>query len=160
MYLIYIITALSLLISIIFDFNKTKQAIQIAFKKLLNILPAFLKMLILVSFILYLVPDQMVVKYLGQNSDLYGLFASLSFGSITMMPGFIAFPLAGILVDKGVSYMNIAGFSTTLMMVGILTYPVEKKYLGRRLTILRNLISLAIAIIVTFVIGLSFGEVF
>jgi len=160
MYLIYIITTLSLIISIVFDFSKTKQAIKIALKKLLNILPAFLKMLILVSFMLYFVPDQMIVKYLGQNSDLYGLFASLSFGSIAMMPGFIAFPLAGILVDKGVSYMNIAGFSTTLMMIGILTYPVEKKYLGHRLTILRNLISFAIAIIVTLVIGLSFGEVF
>jgi hypothetical protein len=43
-----------------------------------------------------------------------------------MMPGFIAYPLAGVLVNKGVPYMVVASFETTLMMAGILTCPVKK----------------------------------
>jgi len=76
------------------------------------------------------------------------------------MPGFIVFPLAGILVDRGVPYMIIASFSITLMMVGILTYPIEKAYLGARVTIIRNLISFVIALVVAIIIGVVFGEIF
>jgi hypothetical protein len=43
-----------------------------------------------------------------------------------MMPGYFAYPLAGVLVNKGVTYMVVACFATTLLMVGVLTYPVEK----------------------------------
>ncbi|MFW6035929.1 MAG: hypothetical protein ACOCRZ_06715 [Halothermotrichaceae bacterium] len=158
MNVIYIVTGLSLIISIIVDTKKTKKALKVAYKKVTRILPAFIKMLILVSIILYFIPDRLIVSYLGKSSD-YGMLAGLTFGSITMMPGFIAFPLGGILLEKGVSYMNIAAFTTTLMMVGILTYPVEKEYLGKKITILRNIISFVIAVIITLVVGLIYGEV-
>lgn len=81
-------------------------------------------------------------------------------GSITLMPGFVAFPLCGILLHQGVKYMFLSAFSTALMMVGILTYPFEKAYLGTRLTVLRNLLGLIIAIIIALATGLAFGEIF
>ncbi len=156
---LYVITGVALLYSSLTDFKKTKKALKVALKKLLKILPAFIQMLILVAIILYLVPDELIIKYLGESSKTIGTVSGLFFGSLTMMPGFIAFPLAGILHSKGVIYMNIAGFTTTLMMVGVLTYPVEKEYLGRRITILRNIISFLVAVIITLIIGLSYGEV-
>jgi hypothetical protein len=76
------------------------------------------------------------------------------------MPGFIAFPLCGMLLEKGVSYMVLSGFSTTLMMVGVLTFPVERAYLGTKVAVLRNLIYLMIAVVVTLITGLCFGELF
>jgi uncharacterized membrane protein YraQ (UPF0718 family) len=82
------------------------------------------------------------------------------FGSITIMPGFIAFPLSGILLNKGVPYMVLSAFTTTLMMVGILTYPVEKEYFGVKVTIIRNIISLFIALAVAMMTGIFFGEIF
>jgi uncharacterized membrane protein YraQ (UPF0718 family) len=74
------------------------------------------------------------------------------------MPGFIAFPLSGLLLNKGVSYTIIAVFTTTLMMVGILTYPVEKEFFGVKVTIIRNFLSLLIALIVALFIGVFYGE--
>lgn len=56
--------------------------------------------------------------------------------------------------------MNIAAFTTTLMIVGFVTFPVEKEYFGVKITVLRNVIGFFIAVIVTLVIGLFFGEVF
>jgi len=87
------------------------------------------------------------------------LFASL-FGSITLMPGFIAFPLCGILLKKGVLYMVLSAFTTTLMMVGVLTYPIEKEYFGIKVTIMRNIISFFIALVVAVMTGILFGEIF
>ena len=158
MYYLYSITGLALLISIIIDRKKTLAAIKISYKRFINIIPAFLTMLILVSIVLFFVSDKMISNYLGNNDKFIGITLASLFGSITLMPGFIAFPLCGILLKKGVSYMVLSAFTTTLMMVGILTYPIEKKYFGVKVTIIRNVISLFIALIVALSIGFFFGE--
>ena len=140
--------------------KKTLSALKIAAKRFVKILPAFLTMIILVSIVLFLIPDEVIPKYLGGSNKFIGvIFASL-FGSITLMPGFIAFPLAGILLKEGVAYMVLAAFTTTLMMVGILTAPIEKAYFGMKVTVIRNIISFFIALIITVVIGIFFGEIF
>lgn len=160
MYFLYGVTALALLISSIKDYRKTIRAIRIAVKKLVNILPAFLSMLILVSIVLFLVPDEAISYYLGSDNKFAGVAFASFFGSITLMPGFIAFPLCGILLKKGLPYMVLSAFTTTLMMVGVLTYPIEKEYFGVKVTIIRNTISLLIALIVAAMTGIFFGEVF
>ena len=149
---------MALLISFIGNRGKTFKAVKIAFKKLVKILPAFLTMLIFISIVLFLVPDKIILHYLGNNNRFIGLTLASVFGSITIMPGFIAFPLSGILLKKGVSYMVLSAFTTTLMMVGILTYPVEKEYFGVKVTLIRNSISFFIALIVALSIGFFFGE--
>ncbi len=158
MYYLCIATGLSVLISAILDRKKTATALKIAWKKFIAILPAFLTMLILVSIILFLIPDTMISQYLGNESRFIGIVFASSFGSITLMPGFVAYPLCGILLKKGVSYMVLAAFTTTLMMVGILTYPVEKEYFGVKVTIIRNLISFCMALLIALAIGIFFGE--
>ncbi len=44
--------------------------------------------------------------------------------------------------------MAISGFTTTLMMVGILSFPIEKTYFGFRVALVRNIVSLLIALTV------------
>ena len=158
MYYLYIITGFAILLSFIVNSKKTLMAIKIAVKKFVNILPAFLTMLILVSVVLFLVPDKVISNYLGNSNKFVGVTFASFFGSITLMPGFIAFPLCGILLKKGVSYMVLSAFTTTLMMVGVLTYPIEKEYFGMKVTIIRNVISFFIALIVALMTGIFFGE--
>jgi len=160
MYYLYIATGLALLISFIANRDKTLKAVKIAFGKFINILPAFLSMIILVSIILFLTPDKVISNYLGKDNIFTGVLFASFFGSITLMPGFIAFPLCGILLKKGVLYMVLSAFSTTLMMVGVLTYPIEKEYFGIKVTIIRNIISFFIALIVAVMTGIFFGEIF
>ena len=159
-YYLYIIAGLALLVSFAANREKTFRAVKIAARRFLKIFPAFLTMLILIAIVLFLVPDAVISDYLGGSNKFIGVVFASFFGSITLMPGFIAFPLSGILVTKGVAYTVVAAFTTTLMMVGVLTYPVEKGYLGPRVTIMRNFISLIIALIVAFMIGIFFGEIF
>ena len=159
MYL-YIIAGLALLVSFIANSEKTLKALRITSRRFMNILPAFLIMIALVSIVLFLIPDEVISNYLAGSNKLIGVLFASFFGSITLMPGFIAFPLSGILLKKGVAYMVIAAFTTTLMMVGVLTAPVEKQYFGIKITIIRNVISFIIALIVAMVIGIFFGEIF
>ena len=159
MYL-YIIAGLAILVSLIASREKTLQGVKVAAKRFIRIFPAFITMIILVSIILFLIPDRVISNYLGSDNKFIGVVLGSFLGSLTLMPGFIAFPLAGILLSKGVAYMVLAAFTTTLMMVGVLTAPIEKAYFGMRVTVIRNVISLFIALVVTVMIGLAFGEIF
>ena len=156
---LYIVTVIAMVFSLVADWRRTLKAIKIAIKRFINILPAFLIMLILVSIVLFLVPDKVISRYIGSDNKLISTVLASLFGSITLMPGFIAFPLCGILLKKGVSYMVLSAFTTTLMMVGVLTYPVEKEYFGIKVTIIRNTISFLIAMIIAITTGFFFGEV-
>ena len=159
-YILFAIAGFALLVSFIANRKKTVNAVKIAVKRFIHILPAFLVMLVLVSIVLFLVPDEVISHYLSGNNIYIGVLLASFLGSITLMPGFIAFPLGGILVGKGVAYMVIVAFTTTLMMVGVLTAPVEKEYFGIKVTILRNTISFFIALAVAVAIGIYFGEIF
>ncbi|MFC1935974.1 hypothetical protein ACFLX9_04415 [Chloroflexota bacterium] len=136
------------------------QALRISGRRFTTILPAFLMMLVLVPVVLLLIPDEVISDYLAGSSKLVGVLFASFFGSVTLMPGFIAFPLAGMLLTRGVAYMVLSAFTTTLMMVGVLTYPIEKQYFGATVTIIRNALSLLIALGVAMVTGFFFGEIF
>ncbi|MFW6269582.1 MAG: hypothetical protein ACOC4G_05840, partial [Bacillota bacterium] len=114
---LYIIMTILLIISFIFDRDKTWKAIRRGTKKLLKILPNYLKILVLLALILTFSED-FIVKYLGGQNILLGSLLAIIIGSIAMIPGFISYPLAGVLLARGVSYSVIAGFIISLQMVG------------------------------------------
>jgi len=155
---LYIIMIVLLIISLIFDRKKTWKSIKRGTNKLLKILPNYLKILVILALIMSFAED-LIVGYLGGQNILLGSLLGIIAGSIIMMPGFIAYPLAGVLLTRGVGYTVIAGFVISLKMVGVVTYPVEKEYMGIKGTIYRNATSLIITVILTFLIGLYYGEV-
>jgi uncharacterized membrane protein YraQ (UPF0718 family) len=151
-------TAALLAASFIANRRKTLRALVIAWKRFARILPLFLLMLVLVSTVLYLVPGDSVYRLLGVDNPWLGLVLALTIGSVSLMPGFIAFPLCGILHGQGVPLMIISAFTTTMMMVGLVTLPLEKAYFGMRTALVRNAVSLLMAVIVALATGLVFGE--
>ena len=154
MQILIFISVACLVLSLAVDQRKTFEGIKRGLKMFLTLLPALLTVLILVSVFLYLVPDRTIVKLLGAKSGTMGIAIAALVGAIALIPGFIAFPLAKILLVKGVSYTVVAVFITTLIMVGVLTLPIEFKYFGKKAAIMRNVLSLFGAIIVGLLIGL------
>lgn len=157
MTILLIIAGICLILSLIADRKKTWLGIKKGLKMFLNISPVIISVLILVSVILFLLPNEVIVKYLGKEAGFSGYFFAAILGSVALIPGFIAYPLAGILVKNGVSYPVIAVFVTTLMMVGILTFPIEMKFFGFKTTLIRNSLYFAGAIIIGVLIGLIYN---
>ena len=112
-----------------------------------------------VSLVLFVLPDDVIADYLGAENGITGVALALGLGSVSLLPGFIAFPLSGLLLRQGVSYTVLAAFTTTLMDGRGRTFPMERKYFGTKLSIFRNIAGLVIAVIVSLCIGLVFGEV-
>ena len=125
MEILSIIALLAIIVSLIADRRKTWSRVKKGSVMFVKILPAIVSVLILVSIILYLLPNELIVKYLGEDAGFTGYVFAAFAGSIALIPGFIAYPLVGILLKTGVSYPVIVVFITTSIMVGILTFPLK-----------------------------------
>jgi len=159
MLIIYVLTAILLVLSLIASRRKTVQALRVALRRLTGIAPAFVVMLVLVAVALYLTPEETMLRVLAPESKWAAVGTAVGVGSVSIMPGFVAFPLCGVLLERGALYMVLSAFSTTLMMVGVVTFPMERSYLGARLAVVRNVASILIALVVAVVTGLVFGEI-
>lgn len=152
-YIMYGLTILLLLVSFSKDRQKTIVSLKKAWQALEGILPDFLAVLALVGLALTLLPPQAIGKVLGQSSGWLGMSFAALLGSVTLIPGFVAFPLAKSLLAAGAGLTQIAVFVSTLMAVGIVTAPLEIKYFGKKETVLRNGLSFVWAFFVALVIG-------
>lgn len=153
--LLYVLTTGLLIVSFMKDKKKSIMALKKAWKSFENILPQFLSILIIIGIMLALLSPLTISKLIGQQSGWFGMIIASIIGSITLIPGFVAFPLASALLKNGAGFMQIAVFISTLMMVGIVTIPVEVKYFGNKATILRN----ALAFIFSFIVAAAIGVV-
>ena len=153
-YIFYGLAIVLLILSFIKDKKKTKMALKKAWKAFENILPEFLVVILLVGFLLAILNPETISKIIGAESGWFGVILAGIIGSVTLIPGFVAFPTAAILLENGAGYMQIAAFVSTLMMVGIITIPVEIKYFGKKISLLRNVLAFFFSFLVALIIGM------
>ena len=151
---IYLIAIVLLIVSFVKSREKTKKALLKAWKSLKNLLPMLLGVILLIGLMLSIIDTKVISKIIGSQSGFYGVMLASLVGSITLIPGFIAFPTAALLLTGGAGYIQIAAFVQTLMMVGIVTLPMEIKYFNKKVAILRNTLAFVLSIGVAYLIGL------
>jgi uncharacterized membrane protein YraQ (UPF0718 family) len=150
---LYVISALAVMFSFIKDKQKTRMAFKKAFKSLENILPAMLVILMVIGVTMAWITPEVISSLIGESSGIWGVMMASLLGSITLIPGFIAFPLAANLLKLNAGYTQMAAFISTLMMVGIVTFQMETKYLGTGLALKRNVAAFLYSVLIAFVIG-------
>ena len=142
-----------LIFAFIKDRKKIKQALTVALKSFVGILPTVLIIIILIGLLLGFVPRSQISKIVGEQAGFGGVIIVALFGSILHIPSLVSFPLAASLLKSGASVFSVAVFITTLTMIGVVTLPLEIKELGKRMALLRNGISFVIAIIIGLIMG-------
>lgn len=118
-----------------------------------GMLASILSIIFAIGLILTLLPPSEIARLAGSQSVLLATFTAALFGTITLVPAFIAFPLVGTLVGAGVSVIPSVAFLTTLTMVGVVTFPLEKRSFGTKFTAVRNSLSFVFAIIIALAMG-------
>ncbi|MBP2027529.1 uncharacterized membrane protein YraQ (UPF0718 family) [Acetoanaerobium pronyense] len=156
--ILYSLTFILMILSFTKDKKKTKMALKKAWKAFDNILPQMLGIITLVGIMLGILNPQMISSLIGSSSGWLGVILATSVGAITLIPGFIAFPTAAMLLDNGAGYMQIGGFVSSLMMVGLVTTPVEIQYFGKKATIIRNIAAFVFSFAVALLIGKVVGR--
>jgi uncharacterized membrane protein YraQ (UPF0718 family) len=150
---IWLGTIVFLIISMAKDNRKTKRALKMAFGMGKGMLLSIISIIFLIGLVLTILPPQQIATFVEKQSLLLATIASAVFGTITLIPAFIAFPLVGTLVDAGVGIVPSVAFLTTLTMVGLVTFPLEKKEFGLKFAMTRNILSFVFAILIALVMG-------
>lgn len=152
--LVFYIAAILLFgLSFVKDRKKTRQALMKGLKSLEGILPQFITVLILIAVMLAVFNAETIGRFLGSGTGAIGVAVAAALGAITLIPGFVAFPLAGELLKNGAGVLQIATFVSSLMMVGVVTLPMEITYFGKRTALLRNAFALVFSIIAAFFVA-------
>lgn len=149
---LYSIAIILLIVSFVKDKKETKQSLKKAWKSFENILPQMLGMIVSIGVIIGVLSPETISKIIGGSSGWYGVTIAAIVGSITLMPAFVAFPMAAILLHNGAGYMQLSAFVSTLTMVGLLTLPLEIKYFGKKFAAYRNILAFILSFVVAFVI--------
>jgi uncharacterized membrane protein YraQ (UPF0718 family) len=151
--ILWIIAGGSLLYSLVKNKQKTVDSMKMSRNMMKNMMGQILAILFLIGLILTFIPPEAIKNYLGNSNLFLATIISAIAGSITLIPAFVAFPLVGSLVDAGASIVPAVAFLTTLTMVGIVTFPLEKQEFGTKFTVLRNSLSFVFAVIIALTMG-------
>ncbi len=146
-------TLLFLWVSFMKDKARTKHALKTAFAMGRGMLISILSIIFAIGLLLTALPPTKIAGFVSNQSILLATFLAALFGTVTLVPAFIAFPLVGTLVGAGVSIVPSVAFLTTLTMVGAVTFPLEKKEFGTKFTVIRNSLSFIFAIAIALIMG-------
>lgn len=140
-------------LSLVKSKKKTFEAMKKSKGMMGNMLGEIIAIIFMIGLVLTFIPPESIKSVLGsENTALATLIAAVA-GSVTLIPAFVAFPLVGSFVDVGASIVPAVAFLTTLTMVGIVTFPLEKKEFGFKFALIRNVLSFVMALIIAAVMG-------
>ncbi|OIO03056.1 permease [Candidatus Desantisbacteria bacterium CG_4_10_14_0_8_um_filter_48_22] len=152
-FVISLIAIIFLIVSAVSSREKTLLALKTAGKTAAGILPFLLIIIVIIGFLLTFVPPHVIASLIGRRAGFWGVLIASIIGSILLVPHFVAAPLAASLLHQGAGIPAIAAFVTTLVMVGIVTMPMEMEVMGRKFTIWRNLLSFGFALLIALIMG-------
>ncbi len=152
-YSFYGLAAVLLGLSFLKDKKKTFLSLKKAWTMFINVLPQFIAILLLVGLMLAVLSPETIRRILGDKTGFVGMLISSLVGAITMVPVMIAFPIVAQLLKSGAGMIQIAVFISTLTTVGMVTIPMEVKYLGKKVAILRNILAFLLSFVVAYLMG-------
>ncbi|PQQ65337.1 MULTISPECIES: permease [Clostridia] len=147
------ITGAAFIASLVKDKQKTFNSMKMAKGMMKNMVGQIIGILLLIGLILTFIPPEVIKSTLGESNTFISTIVSALAGSITLIPAFVAFPLVGSLVDAGASIIPAVAFLTTLTMVGLVTFPLEKREFGLKFATIRNIFSFVFAIMIALAMG-------
>ncbi|WMJ85634.1 permease [Anaerocolumna sp. MB42-C2] len=99
------------------------------------------------------VPRETMIKYMGEGSGLKGILLAIFIGSAAAGPLYGAFPVAAVLLKKGVKFTNLLIFIGAWSTTKVPMFLFEMAALGNRFAITRLLIDIPGIIIIAFILS-------
>jgi uncharacterized membrane protein YraQ (UPF0718 family) len=139
--------------------EKTRQSLKKAWRSCTGVLPLFFAILICMGFLLSFVDEAVIRQVVGRESGMAGIALSGLLGSVTLIPAFAAYPAAAELLRVTGGYAQITMLITSLMMVGLVTLPMESRFFGLKAALWRNGLGLVYSFALAVFVGAVFGGV-
>lgn len=151
------IISLAIIILTIFVIIYFKQIqshiIELDFKQafmMLLFLPGFF---IITGLVEAWLPTKLIQKHLGKHSGIKGSMYSFLIGSLMIGPLYLAFPIALVLLKKGISKFNITLFIGAWAAFPIAIEIFEIQFMGLKFFILRAILSIIFVVLMSFIMN-------
>ena len=152
-YRVFIIVAVAMAILTLMNLEIGLKAFSISAYSLQEMLLVIPPIFILLGLLDVWVPRDTMIKYMGNGSGIKGIILAIVIGSAAAGPLYGAFPVAAVLMKKGVKFSNILIFigawSTT--KIPMLLFEIES--LGIKFALTRLLIDIPGIILIAFLLS-------
>lgn len=150
---LWLITIVLTVASIIKDKKKTIDSMKQAQGMMKSMVGEIVAIIFLIGLMLTFIPPASIKTALSSSNSFVATTISAMVGSITLIPAFVAFPLVGSIINMGASIIPAVAFLTTLTMVGVVTFPLEKQEFGLKFAVARNVLSFLFALVIALSMG-------
>jgi len=130
--------------------------IGLSLKEVFFVLPAIF---ILIGLLDVWVPREIMIKQMGKKSGIKGILLAFGLGSFAAGPLYAAFPIAGILLKKGASLVNILIFIGAWSTTKIPMFMFEYSALGARFAVTRLIVDIPVIVIIATVLNLAVSDI-
>jgi len=130
--------------------NRLKEASKNTLGSLAVVIPMLIAVIGLVGlFETIITPEMLHSLFSGSTvkDTLIGTFA----GGVSVGQPFLSYIIGGELLQEGVSLYAVTAFILSFVTLGVVQLPLEWSLFGARFTIMRNLLSLLFALLVSWV---------
>ncbi|MDI6861182.1 MAG: permease [Caldisericia bacterium] len=120
----------------------------------LNVLPVIFFIFVIMGLITVFVSKETIANLLGSKSGIQGILLGEIIGAVALIQPSAVYPFSGTLLNKGASYAVLYAFIGTAILIGVSTLPAEIKFLGKKFTLIRNLLTFLLIFIFSLFIHL------
>jgi len=140
------------------DKEKLKKAFGKATKGILNALPMLIGVVLVVGLFKSFVTKEMLSSVFT-GAMISDTFIGALIGSISAGNPITSYIIGGELLKEGVSLFAVTAFIVTWVTVGMIQFPAEAKFFGKKFATLRNGISFILALILSIIVVFLLGVV-
>lgn len=133
-------------------------SLTLTWKYVLEMLSVIPPIFIIMGFIDAWIPKEMMMKYMGKGAGLKGGLLAFLLGAFSSGPLYAAFPIAGMLIKKGASLVNVFLFLGAWSTTKIPMMLFEATQLGNQFAGIRFILNTIGIIVLAFVIEKSTSQ--
>lgn len=155
-YRFFLILLLMLIIFAFINQSKAIKTIQITGNSILDMLFLLPPIFVLVGLLDQWVKKELLIRYMGEKSGIYGVFFTLLLATVAAGPLYIAFPIAVLLLKKGASVRYIVFFLGAWSTVKLPVIVYEVTSFGSKFT----LIHICFGLMFYYLTGILFEKIY
>ena len=120
--------------------DRIKKATIQSIKPIINMIPFFVGILLLISLIEEAIPQSFYTNVFSKNIFLDSIIGTI-IGGISTGSSVTSYVMGGEFLKQGISLVAITAFLISWVTIGILQFAAETYYFGKKFTIIRNILS-------------------
>ena len=137
---------------------KLQSALKNTLKTLYAVTPMLLAVIGLVGIFKTFITPQML-HALFDGSPLHDMLIGLGIGGVSVGQPFLSYFIGGELLDEGATFYGVTAFILSFVTLGVVQLPMEFSIFGFKFALLRNILSLLFAFILSWAIAFTLGAV-